>query len=47
MEIDAKTLFEVTYEQLLITQRQMLEIKALYIDTKKELEELKLNKDNE
>lgn len=41
MEIDAKTLFDVTYEQLLFTQKQLLEIKALYLETKRELDELK------
>lgn len=43
MELDAKTLYEVTHEQLIIIQRQYLEIKALYIEAKRELDELKNN----
>lgn len=41
MELDAKTLYEVTFEQLIQTQKALLEYKALYIETKSELEKLK------
>lgn len=43
MELDAKTLYQVTFEQLMQAERAMLEYKALYIETKNELDELKSN----
>lgn len=43
MQIDAETLYRATFEQLMQVERAMLEYKALYIETKRELDELKTN----
>lgn len=41
MEIDAKILYQVTFEQLMQVEKALLEYKTLYIETRNELEELK------
>lgn len=40
MEIDSTTMYEVTFEQLIMTQKALLEYKALYIETKRELDRI-------
>ncbi|MGL5767226.1 MAG: hypothetical protein ACRCX8_16460 [Sarcina sp.] len=42
MEVDATVLYEVTFEQLIATQRAMIEYKTMYLAAMKELEELKM-----
>ena len=41
MELDASKLYNVALEQCMILQQQVIELKALYIDTKEELDRLK------
>lgn len=42
MELDASRLYNVALEQCMILQQQVIELKALYLETKKELDKLKL-----
>lgn len=41
MELEAKKLYEVTLEQCMILQQQLIELKTLYIVTKEELDKIK------
>ena len=43
MELNAETLYNVALEQCMILQKQVIELKSLYIELSKELEELKNN----
>ena len=43
MEVDASKLYSVSLEQCMILQQQVIELKALYLQTKEELEKLKSN----
>lgn len=43
MEVDSKELYETTFEQCMLLQKQMLMYKTLYIQTKKELDIIKNN----
>lgn len=42
MELDASKLYNVALEQCMMLQQQVIELKALYLETKEELEKLKL-----
>ena len=42
MELDASRLYSVALEQCLVLQQQVIELRALYLETKKELDKLKL-----
>ena len=42
MELDASRLYNVALEQCLMLQQQVIELKALYLETKEELDKLKL-----
>lgn len=44
MEINANTMYEATFEQLIMIQKAMIEYKALYLETKAELDRLKEEK---
>ena len=46
MELDAGKLYNVALEQCMMLQQQVIELKALYLETKNELDMLK-NKDTE
>lgn len=41
MELDASKLYQVALEQCMVLQQQVIELKALYLDTKEELDKLK------
>ena len=41
MELDASKLYQVALEQCMMLQQQIIELKALYLDTKEELDKLK------
>ena len=41
MEVDSSILYKVALEQCLMLQQQVIELKALYLETKSELDELK------
>ena len=41
MEINSNVMYEVAFDQLMLAQKTILELRALYIETKKELDELK------
>ena len=41
MELDASKLYQVALEQCMLLQQQVIELKALYIDVKEELDKLK------
>lgn len=41
MELDASKLYQVALEQCMMLQQQVIELKALYLDTKEELDRLK------
>lgn len=41
MELDAGRLYNVALEQCMLLQQQVIELKALYLDAKEELEKLK------
>ena len=42
MELDASKLYNVALEQCMMLQEQVIELKALYLETKEELDKLKL-----
>ena len=42
MELDASRLYNVALEQCMMLQQQVIELKALYLETKEELDKLKL-----
>ena len=42
MELDASRLYSVSLEQCLVLQQQVIELRALYLETKEELDKLKL-----
>ena len=42
MELDASRLYSVALEQCLVLQQQVIELRALYLETKEELDKLKL-----
>ena len=42
MELDASKLYNVALEQCLVLQQQVIELRALYLETKEELDKLKL-----
>ena len=42
MELDASKLYNVALEQCMMLQQQVIELKALYLDVKEELDKLKL-----
>lgn len=42
MELEASKLYQVALEQCLVLQQQVIELKALYLETKEELDKLKL-----
>ena len=39
MEINSNVMYEVAFDQLMLAQKTILELRALYIETKKELDE--------
>ena len=41
MELDASKLYQVALEQCMMLQQQIIELKALYLDAKEELDKLK------
>ena len=41
MELDASRLYSVALEQCLVLQQQVIELRALYLETKEELDKLK------
>ena len=41
MELDASKLYQVALEQCMMLQQQVIELKALYLDAKEELDRLK------
>lgn len=41
MELDASKLYQVALDQTMILQQQVIELKALYVQAKEELEQLK------
>lgn len=41
MELDASKLYQVALEQCMMLQQQVIELKALYLDSKEELDKLK------
>lgn len=41
MELDASKLYNVALEQCMMLQQQVIELKALYLDVKEELDKLK------
>lgn len=41
MELEASKLYQVALEQCMMLQQQIIELKALYLDTKEELDKLK------
>ena len=41
MELDAGKLYNVALEQCMMLQQQVIELKALYVQAKEELEQLK------
>lgn len=41
MELEASKLYQVTLEQCMILQQQVIELKALYVTTKEELDKIK------
>lgn len=41
MELDASKLYKMALEQTMILQQQVIELKALYVQAKEELEQLK------
>lgn len=41
MELEASKLYQVALEQCLVLQQQVIELKALYLETKEELDKLK------
>lgn len=45
MEIDAKTLYEITFQEFVKCKEECLKYQALYIETKRELDEFKINKE--
>ena len=42
MEINAETLYKITLEEVMFLKKQVIELKALYLETKEELDKLKL-----
>lgn len=46
MELEASKLYQVALEQCLVLQQQVIELKALYLETKEELDKLKLEQQN-
>lgn len=42
MELDASRLYNVALDQCLMLQQQVIELKSLYLETKEELDKLKL-----
>lgn len=41
MELDAKILYKTALEQSMVLQQQVIELKALYLQAKEELDKLK------
>lgn len=41
MEINAETLYKITLEEVMFLKKQVIELKALYLETKEELDKLK------
>lgn len=41
MQLEASKLYNVALEQCMILQQQVIELKALYLETKEELDKLK------
>ena len=46
MQLEASKLYNVALEQCIILQQQVIELRALYMQTKEELEELKSKEQN-
>ena len=44
MELDSTKLYQVALDQCIMLQQQVIELKALYLDTKEELDRLKSEK---
>lgn len=44
MELDSTKLYQVALDQCIMLQQQVIELKALYLDVKEELEKLKSEK---
>lgn len=44
MELDSTKLYQVALDQCIMLQQQVIELKALYLDAKEELEKLKSEK---
>ena len=42
MEINAETLYKTALEEVMFLKKQVIELKALYLETKEELDKLKL-----
>ncbi len=42
MEINAETLYKIALEEAMFLKKQVIELKALYLETKEELDKLKL-----
>ena len=43
MEINAETLYKTALEEVMFLKKQVIELKALYLETKEELDKLKNN----
>ena len=44
MELDSTKLYQVALDQCIMLQQQVIELKALYLDVKEELDRLKSEK---